>query len=72
MSAEQQIVSNRESVIGSKRVWPIFVLSLLAFIVVIITQVVTAITVLLATKDAETGFAEAAEASSKLQWDIAL
>lgn len=61
MSAEQQIVSNQESVIGSKRVWPIFVLSLLAFIVVIITQVVTAITVLLATKDAETGFAEAAE-----------
>jgi len=62
MSAEQQIFSNREKVIGSDRVWPIFVLSLLAFIAVIITQVVTAITVLLATKDAETGFAEAAEA----------
>lgn len=62
MSAEQQIFSNREKVIGSDRVWPIFVLSLLTFVAVIITQVVTAITVLLATKDAETGFAEAAEA----------
>ncbi len=62
MSAVQQILSNREKVIRSNRVWPIFVLSLLAFIAVIITQVVTAITVLLATKDAETGFAEAAEA----------
>jgi membrane protease YdiL (CAAX protease family) len=62
VSAEQQILSNREKVIGSDRVWPLFVLSLLAFVAVIITQVVTAITVLLATKDAETGFAEAAEA----------
>src|SRR6056297_2232283 len=62
MSAEQQMFSNREKVIGSDRVWPLFVLSLLAFLAVIITQVVTAITVLLATKDAETGFAEAAEA----------
>ena len=62
MSADQQILSNREKVIGSNRVWPTFVLSLLAFIAVIVTQVVTAITVLLATKDAETGFAEAAEA----------
>src|SRR6056297_908275 len=62
MSAEQQMFSSREKVIGSDRIWPIFVLSLLAFIAVIFTQVVTAITVLVATKDAETGFAEAAEA----------
>ena len=39
MSAEQQMFSSREKVLGSDRVWPIFVLSLLAFIAVIFTQV---------------------------------